>query len=256
MSHFRDVVASMVKSLKGQYDQILTDTIKAQVSRAMVKFQVELDILAQYVNSQNIVDTSPLEFDDFLEVQLNISGVQRPEEGQTATNSNLAVKDQNGNNNNTQGVPADQVKQEKTIANVVHNRRSSTISPMVRLGGDFKIYGMSTKKPLKVARRKTDGEPSRKVRAIDNETTPGLRSSKAGYSLKRFQCKYCPRKYRARQGLQFHVKAKHPKEGCEPPRFECDQCSSSYSYIGNLRIHQKKQHRNQSGTGTSDDHKK
>ncbi|KAG4077803.1 hypothetical protein HA402_011232 [Bradysia odoriphaga] len=264
MSHFRDVVASMIKSLKGQYDQILADTIKAQITRAMVKFQVELDILAQYVDSQNIVDTGSLEFNDFLEVQLNISGVQRPEKDPTSANSSLFVKDQNDNNNKTQGAPVDQVKQEKPIANVIDNRRSGNISPMVRLvnqpmhdellGGDIKIYGMSTEKPFKVARRKTDGEPSRKVRAIDNEqSTPEPRSSKMVYSLKRFQCKHCPRKYRARQGLQCHIDAKHPKDGCEPPRYECDECSSSYSYIGNLRIHQRKHHRNQSETRTSDD---
>ncbi|KAG4072726.1 hypothetical protein HA402_001838 [Bradysia odoriphaga] len=229
MSHFRDVVASMVKSLKGQYDQILTDTINAQITRAMVKFQVELDILAQYVNSQNIVDTGSLEVNDSLEVQSNISRVQRPEEDLTAVNSSLFVKDQNDNNNKTQGVPVNQVKQEKPIANEVDNRRSGNISPMVRLGGDIKIYGMSTNKPFQFARRKTDGEPSRKVRAIDNETTPEPRSSRAVYSLKRIQCKQCPRKFRARQHLQCHIDAKHPKDGCEPRRYERDQRSSCYS---------------------------
>lgn len=261
MSHFRDVVASMVKSLKEQYDQILSETIKTQVTRAMVKFQVELDILAQYVNSQSIVDIDSMAFSDLMEVQLNESGgAQQSDEQQKAAVDNPVVNGQNGNNNNKTQV----VKVERAIpASGVNNSQTDNIFPMVKLinqpildellNGDIKIYGMGPERSIKLPRRKKAAKPLRKAKALNEDPTRKSRNKKGTYSLKRFHCKFCPRKYRARQGLKLHVEAKHPKAGCEPPRYNCDQCTANYSYIGNLRVHKKKLHENQLETGTADD---
>lgn len=240
----------MVKSLEEQYGQILCDTTKPKVTRTMVKFQVELDILAQYVNSQNIIDADATTFDGLLDdVQLNDSAGQ---EGQRIVTVG-------------EGNTAQIVKTETPSANAVDNIQPENIFPIVKLVNhsifndslnyDTTMYDISTPKSLKTPRGRKVGRP-KKAELLNEDTTLKRRGShKAVYSGKKFQCKYCPRKYFARQGLQYHIEAKHPKSGCTPARFKCDQCPANYSYIGNLRSHQKKQHENQSQTGLSQDQK-
>lgn len=243
MSNFRDVVALMLKSLKEQYDQILTDTTTPKVTRTMVKFKVELDILAQYVKSQNITDIDATTFDGLLEMQLNDSACQQSE-GQQIVNIG-------------EGNTAQIVKTETPSANAVDNIQPGNIFPIVRhvnqsifndsLNDDTTMYDTSTPKSLKTPRGRIVGRP-KKAESLNKDTTVKRRGPhKAVHSGKKFRCKYCPQTYLAKQGLQYHIEAKHPKAGCSPARFKCDQCPANYSYIGNLRAHQKnKQHGNQS----------
>lgn len=279
MSHFRDVVASMVKSLKEQFDHIMRSTTTGQVTRSMVKFKVELGILAQYVESQSIADTDSLTLRDLIEEHSNGPDVQQLAQEPTSANGltvNVSESQNvfgmqlnvsngrlgqrgtatNGQNNNSQVVLGARLKEENIVDDVVVNRhQSDNAYPMVKLvgqpiyneslGGNIKIYGMNRSKSIRIARQKSE------VKNAVRKT----RKAKTVNSRKPFECMQCPKRYSGKPALQFHIAGNHPKAGCQPVRFYCNQCPAVYSHVSTLRTHKRQRHEIiQSETETSYDH--